>query len=172
MGVVVPTLTALLCTATLLVFVSPFPLLPVVLLVGWAIALVGLVWIVFAAVQLLRYRWDRRSLLAPAIVVLTAGLLVFHVPFRLGWLAMEGTMTSRAQECSTTHERHWIGLYSVESVSGSPAGCHFQLTGGFLNTVGIAYLPGGAPRIGYTDQEGVRGYEPIDGDWYRYRVAF
>ncbi|QDQ97496.1 hypothetical protein [Tomitella fengzijianii] len=172
MGVVIPTVVALICAAALAVFISPFPLLPAVVLVLWAFVLIGPVWLAFTVAQLVLYRWDRRVLVAPVMVVVTAALLAFQVPFHLGWWAMRGTMTAHAQECVNSHERQWIGVYSVERISGSAGSCHFRLTGGFLDTVGIAYLPGEAPRQGFTGREGVRGYEPLGDGWYRYREVF
>ncbi|GAA4814672.1 hypothetical protein [Tomitella cavernea] len=172
MGIVIPILVALTCAAALAVFLSPFPLLPAVILAGWAFVLLGAVWVAFTVVQLVLYRWDRRVLIAPAMVVVTAGLLAFRVPFHLGWCAMQGTMTAHAQQCVNTYERQWIGVYSVESVHGTAGSCHFRLTGGFLDTVGVAYLPGETPSQGFTDREGVRGYEPLGDGWYRYREVF
>lgn len=166
-GGVLPVATALLCATTIVLFIAPFPLFPAVVLAELAFVALGTVWIVLATVHGLRYRWDRRILAAPAMVVVTAALVVADVPYRLGWLAAQDAMTEAARSCVETTENHWISVYDVRGVSEHDGGCHFALSGGLINSVGLAYLPEGAPTTGDERHVGYN-YEPIGDDWYKY----
>lgn len=130
-GGVLPAAMVLAGAAALIVFVPPFRVFALVALLGWVFLIIGLAWVGFARVQALRYRWDRRVLIAPVIAVVIAALLLLGVPLRLGWAGVEGTMTARAQECVHATDHQWVGVYPDErvfsadaaAISSSPADC-------------------------------------------------
>jgi uncharacterized membrane protein len=133
---------------------------------------IGIVWLVLAVVGWLRYRTVHRSLVAPVIVVTTAVLVVFSVPFQVGFALSEDRLKELAATCRPSGEGSQAGAYTIRRVVAiGDSGCLLYTDGGFLDDVGVVYLPGGP-----TDEVRAR-FESIDfrhvsGDWYRFSAGW
>ncbi|MGM7643619.1 hypothetical protein ACSVDM_01855 [Nocardia sp. JW2] len=126
---------------------------------------VGVLWLSFGIVGLVAFRGTWLTVVAPLIVVLTAVLGGTGTAQRFGWSLSKPDFERAAQTCepSTTDQR--IGLFTVTEVHQEDGGCLFRTPGGFIGSVGYAYLPGGAPEpTGEYDET----YRPYDGVWYRF----
>ena len=150
---------------------------PVVDFVYVAIAEFGLLilggaWIVLTWIGFQRYRASWASLLVPVLVVLTFVLSYLSVPFWIGFQVSKPALRDAADDCGATGPRQ-LGLYDVRMVrAADEGGCLFFTQGGLIDSVGIAYLPGGAPNLGEPRHEGDIGYRHIEGDWYRFVQRF
>jgi hypothetical protein len=148
--------------------VTPVAILFYLVIAFWAFAVIGIAWLVFAVVGWLRYRTVRRSLIAPVLVVTTAVLVVFSVPFQVGFALSKNRLTELAATCQPSGADNRAGVYAIRQVVAiSDSGCLFYTDGGFLDEVGVVYVPGG-------DTDAIRAqFESIElshvsGDWYRF----
>ncbi len=176
-GIAVPGLVAVACGVMLWSSAAPVVDFVYFMLAGWALVLLGVAWLVLVVIGWFRYRTVRRTLLAPAVVapalvLVTAALVVVQAPFRLGFLVSKPALADAAADCTYSLEHRRIGVYSVRSTRELDGGCLFFTQGGLIDSVGIAYLPGGAPHLGAPRHDGDIGYDHIGGDWYRFVERF
>lgn len=135
---------------------------------GWALFFVGVLWLVMVAVGSWRYRdptW-RLSLIAPIAAAFTLAFGATGLPAKIGWAISENSLNHTAATCAQASEQR-VGVYTVRSVVKHEGGCLIYTDSGWINPVGFAYFPNGAPR----DDSDI-GYEHIDGDWYRFEQQF
>ncbi|MFI5719286.1 hypothetical protein [Nocardia sp. NPDC051750] len=127
----------------------------------------GVVWLAFAAIGLIRYRTFLPSVVAPAAVVIAVALVWSGAAQRIAWQVSRGALERAAVACEPRSGSSRIGVYTIESVRRAGVGCHFYTTGGFLDRVGFAYLPEGAPPERPAAETTYRHH---DGHWYRFTV--
>ncbi|MEU8895606.1 hypothetical protein AB0C65_07095 [Nocardia sp. NPDC048505] len=133
----------------------------------------GLLWLILGSIGLLVYRRVLVSLIAPALVAGSLGLLYGNVAGKIGWRLSEGALADAAAECARTNETRRIGVYQVVQVYPSHGGCAFVVREAKTFTTGLAfaYYPSGAPpeepRSAYVTSY---TYAPLDGPWYRVEI--
>lgn len=171
-GPVLGILAGGMCAVVLWAAVTPVTNFIYAALAFCACVVVGVVWLIFAVVGWLRYRTVRRSLIAPAIVVTTAMLIIFSVPFQVGFALSEGRLTELAATCKPSGADSQAGVYSIRRVVAiGDSGCLFYTDGGFLDDVGVVYLPSGPTdeiRAGFESIE----FSHVSGDWYRFSAGW
>ncbi|MFD1814117.1 hypothetical protein [Rhodococcus gannanensis] len=172
-AVVLSALVAVACGVILWASVPPVVDFPFAALAGSALLVLGVVWVTLTLIGWFRYRTWRASVIAPAVVVCTAGLVMVDAPFRLGFQLSRGALTSAAAECSVSYDDRRIGVYDVWTTNrNGDDGCLFYIRGGLIDSVGLAYMPSGAPYLGKPRHDGDIGYEHLAGDWYRFVKQF
>lgn len=108
---------------------------------------------------------------APAIVVVTAGLLLSSAPLRLRIALSMDDMnrfaTSVMQDPSGPHPNR-VGSFPIGRVEDFDGGMRFLVRGtGFLDPFGFAYSPAGKPpRLGEDS------YWHLDGPWYLWEESW
>lgn len=136
------------------------------------LAALGAVWLILSLIGWFKFRALRWSLIAPALVLLTCALVALSVPSRIAFMASKDSLAAEAQECSTSATDRRIGVYQVRRIESVEHGCLFFIEGGLINSIGLAYLPGGAPYLGVPRHDGDIGYQELDGDWYTFVQVF
>ncbi|GAA3158806.1 hypothetical protein GCM10020255_040840 [Rhodococcus baikonurensis] len=91
-----------------------------------------------------------------------------HVAFALSKDSLEAV----AADCQKSLENQTIGVYRVLQVWPVGNGCRFHIEGGLIDSIGLAYLPDGAPYLGKPRHDGDIGYQEFDGDWYSFVQRF
>lgn len=146
-------------------------------LLGWLAAYVGLLlagglWLAFAIVGAVRYRSWRLTLIAPIIVVVTTVLAFFEVPGRAVFAVSRGALTDAAQECAEGG-KSWHGAVRVDRTRRLDDGtCLFYTPGGFIDSVGWAYVPDAVGVPVSDPNDGGISYAHVTGDWYRFTWHF
>jgi hypothetical protein len=133
----------------------------VILLALPLIALLGIAWLIVAAratsqsskgTKPLRVR---PVLVAPVAVCLTFGLLVFYIPRRVAFMAVQSRFDSylqsaTASEYGGTNLDRWLGIYHVDEYAADPRGGVYFRTGTGPDGIGpdttsygFAYRPNG-----------------------------
>lgn len=171
-GIILMVLVTVACGVMLWAFMAPVADFVYVALAGWALLFLGLAWLVLALIGWIRYRAYRASLIAPLLVLVTVALVVFSVPFWIGFQVSKGGLADAAAECVDSFENVRIGVYEVRRTEKREEGCLFYTQGGLIDSVGIAHLPGGAPYIGAPRHDGDIGYRHLYDDWYRFTERF
>jgi hypothetical protein len=171
-GIVLTILVALACGVMLWAFMVPVVFFVYAALAGWALLFLGVAWLVLAVLGWFRYRAYRASLIAPVLVLVTVALVVFSVPFWIGFQVSKGGLADAAAQCDDSIENVRIGVYEVSRIADRQEGCLFYTRGGLIDSVGIAYLPGGAPYLGEPRRDGDIGYGHLEGDWYWFVQRF
>lgn len=165
-------LTGAACVTILWASVTPVITLIYSILAFWALVIIGVAWLAFTVIGWFLYRTARRSLIAPALVVATAVLVVFSVPFRVGFAVSENRLADAAATCSPSAGHSRIGVYSVRRVAViGESGCQFYTSGGFLDDVGVVYLPDGPSDAIRARFESI-DFSHISGDWYRFSAGW
>lgn len=158
------------CVAVLWLLMSDAAF-PVLVLAGWALVMLGVLWSAIGLFGAIRYHHYRWLLLAPGAVVLTCALAWADIPRNIGWRVSSGSLEQLAAACDTS-ARGRYGVYTVTSVVNRDGGCLLYTAGGFIDPVGFAYFPHGVPRQGTPRYDGDVGYIPIEGSWYRFVQRF
>ncbi|MBF6167369.1 hypothetical protein IU486_21805 [Streptomyces gardneri] len=167
---VITLLVSLCCVATLWLLMSDAAF-PYLVLAGWALVLLGALWLVIGLFGAIRYRRYLRLLLAPGAVALTCALAWADLPEDFGWRVSAGSLERLATSCdASAHGRY--GVYTITSVVERDDGCLLYTDGGLIDPVGFAYFPHGAPRQGPPRSDGDVGYTPLEGSWYRFVQRF
>ncbi|WP_067815559.1 hypothetical protein [Nocardia inohanensis] len=158
--------TAILCLTVLWVELSRESAgsLPLTLLM---LGLTGLLWLITAAIGVIRYRAWLPSLLAPLVVLLTLAVTWSGFPAHFGWTLSRDALERTAVTCSPTTGTR-VGVYRVTAIEKRRDGCLIQISGGFPTLSGFAYFPGAAPPA---DDDGI-SYVRIEGPWYRFDESF
>ncbi|MDV7133060.1 hypothetical protein [Williamsia muralis] len=171
-GPVLGILAAVTCAVVLWAAMAPVTTLIYVVFAFWAFAVIGIAWLVFAVVGWLLYRTVRRSLIAPVLVVMTAVLVVFSVPFHVGFVLSKNRLTELAATCQPSGADNRAGVYAIRQVVAiSDSGCLFYTDGGFMDKVGVVYLPGG-PTDAFRAQFESIELSHVSGDWYRFSAGW
>ena len=165
-------LVALVCGLVLWSFLPPVVYFVYFALAGWALMFLGALWLLFALIGWFKYRAARWTAVAPALVVVTAVLVVLSVPSKTAFAVSESSLTAAATDCESTPDDSWIGVYKVRRTQSTDSGCLFFLEGGLFDSIGLAYMPDGPPNLGEPTRDGDIGYEEFDGDWYQFIQRF
>lgn len=165
-------LAAAACGVVLWTFVPPTVFFPIFVLAAWVLFGLGIAWLVVALIGWFRFRAVRGSLAAPAVVVLTVGLVVFSVPSRVAFAVSENALTDLAATCEASFENRSVMVYRVQRTEPIGDGCLVYVEGGLIDSVGFAYLPGQDPYLGTPRRDGDIGYRPLHGDWYSFVEQF
>lgn len=171
-GIVLTVLVTIACGVMLWAFTAPVVDYVYVVLAGWALLFLGAAWLVLALIGWIRYRAYRASLIGPVVVLVTVALVAFSVPSWIGFQVSKGGLADAATECVDSFEKVRIGVYEVWMIERREEGCLFYTRGGLVDSVGVAFLPNGAPHLGAPRHEGDIGYRHLDGDWYRFVQRF
>ncbi|MFE7743478.1 hypothetical protein [Nocardia sp. NPDC057455] len=167
---VITLLVSVCCVATLWLLMSDAAF-PYLVLAGWALVLLGALWLVIGLFGAIRHRRYRRLLLAPGAVALTYALAWADLPEDLGWRVSSSSLERLATSCdASAHGRY--GVYTITSVVERDDGCLLYTDGGLIDSVGFAYFPHGAPTQGPPRYDGDVGYTPLEGNWYRFVERF
>jgi hypothetical protein len=150
------------------------PWAAVALLVG-----IGTLWLVWPLLRMLvaRHRgWTRQQLtrgrrsrvIVGALVLLTAGVVVLNLPFKLAMAlsrpAMDRLATEVLHSPDTARADRWVGLYKAKNIHKVPGGVKFTVEdpkgGGY--TAGFVYLP----KVDPAKAKGWRAYQFAGGAWW------
>ncbi|MBF6352424.1 MULTISPECIES: hypothetical protein [Nocardia] len=170
-SIIVITLAVSVCCVAMLWMLMSDAALPVLVLAGWALVLLGVLWLViglFGAIRYHRYRW---LLLAPGAVASTCVLAWADIPEDLGWRISSGSLEDLATGCAASAQGRY-GVYTITSVVKRDDGCLLYTDGGLVDPVGFAYLPHGVPGRGATHYDGDFRYVPLEDSWYRFVQRF
>ncbi|MGK9273160.1 hypothetical protein KXR83_19390 [Williamsia muralis] len=171
-GPVLGILAAVTCAVVLWAAMAPVTTLIYVVFAFWALVVIGIAWLVFAVVGWLRYGTVRRSLIAPVLVVMTAVLVVFSVPFHVGFALSKNRLTELAATCQPSGADNRAGVYAIRQVVAiSDSGGLFYTDGGFMDEVGVVYLPGGPTDTFRAQSESIE-LSHVSGDWYRFSAGW
>ncbi|MCJ0905942.1 hypothetical protein [Rhodococcus sp. ARC_M6] len=165
-------LVALACGVIVWSFMPPVVFFPIFALAASTLAIVGVAWLVLSLVGWIKYRALRLSTAAPVLVLITLALVMLSVPSRVAFAVSKDSLAAMAVDCQKSLDAQRIGVYRVVQIWPDNNGCRFQIEGGLLNSIGLAYLPDGAPYLGEPRREGDTGYEKFDGDWYLFVRGF
>ncbi len=165
-------LVAVVCAVIISTFTPPVVLFPVYALASAVLLFLGALWLVLALIGWFKYHSLRWTAVAPAIVIVTAALVLLSVPSKGAFAVSKGALETVAQDCTKSTDTRRIGAYAVRSVRPTDSGCLFFIVGGLIDSIGLAYLPDGAPYLGEPRRDGDIGYERYDGDWYRFVQQF
>lgn len=166
---------AVCCAAVVWFVASDGGVVDLLLLTGVLLGL-AVLWAICALFGAIRYRAYLLSALAPVMVAVTVVVVYSGAAEQVGWQVSKGSLAAVAAECARRSEPHRIGVYTIERVSREGAGpgragteCRFYTNGGFLDSVGFAYLPEGPPPDHPASETTYRQY---DGSWYRFVVSW
>ncbi|NMM85612.1 hypothetical protein B2J88_14740 [Rhodococcus sp. SRB_17] len=165
-------LVALACGVIVWSFMPPVVFFPVFALASAVLATLGAVWLVLGLIGWIKYRALRLSAVAPALVLITLTLVMVSVPSRVAFAVSKDSLAAVAVDCQKSLDAQRIGVYRVVQIWPDSNGCRFQIEGGLLNSIGLAYLPDGAPYLGEPRSDGDIVYEEFDGDWYVFVRGF
>lgn len=165
-------LVVVACAVIISTFTPPVVLFPVYALASAVLLFLGALWLVLALIGWFKYHSLRWTAVAPAIVIATAALILLSVPSKGAFAVSKGALETVAQECTKSTDSRRIGVYAVRSVRPIDSGCLLFIVGGLIDSIGLAYLPDGAPYLGEPRRDGDIGYERYDGDWYRFVQRF
>ncbi|WP_327140023.1 hypothetical protein [Nocardia sp. NBC_01327] len=161
-------LIAVCCLGLLWAFATRSDALTALLYAGGGLLVLGVIWLMLALIGGIAYRTYLLSVLAPALIVLTAVLLVLQIPQDLGWRMSRPALEKAAAACADTRSDTRIGLYTFDYIRKTPEGCTFSLAGSGLGPDGFAYIPSGAaPELPATALVGDR-YTPLGGPWFTF----
>lgn len=145
----------------MIVIVDPIRYAGVVSWLATAVVILVLVVIpVCVAALFWRSRWGALVIAVMLLLIPpTVALGVLFTPLRL-MISLPYLDDAR---CVPSSHPQWIGLYRVIRVDEGPDGiCRFT-TGGFLDSWGVAKIPGGKPPA-----PGIVQYHEYWGEWYRF----
>jgi len=169
-------MVAVLAAATLVAFSPPGGYFIIIVLGFWVWLVVGLTWlgrfIGNVAVQRpIGIRGWTTWLVAPVIVLVSAGAIHQDIPLVLRFRISEPAMTRFAKHTlvePTGNPPDRVGLYKVGRVEMLDGGVGFTVAGaGIVDESGFAYSPQGPPAEG-----GGNSYEHLGGDWYLWEQDF
>ncbi|MBS9372299.1 hypothetical protein [Rhodococcus sp. B50] len=165
-------LVALVCCVIVWTFVPPVVLFPWFALASTVLLISGAVWLVLGLVGWFRFHTLRLTTIAPVMVLATTGLVMLSVPSTVAFAVSKGSLTAASAQCAQSWDDRWFGVYRVWRIQPVDGGCLFYIEGGLIDSIGLAYLPEGAPYLGKPRHDGDIGYEPYSGDWYRFVQRF
>lgn len=153
-------------------FVPPVVYFPVFALASTVLLILGAVWLVLGLIGWFKFRALRATTIAPTLVFATAVLVMLSVPSTVAFAVSKNSMAAASAECAKSSDDRRIGMYQVWQVQPVDGGCLFYIEGGLIDSIGLAYLPDGAPYLGKPRHDGDIGYEQYSGDWYRFVQRF
>ncbi len=170
-SIAVITLSVSVCCVAMLWLLMSDAGFPALVVTGWALVLLGALWLMIGLFGAIRYRRYRSLLFAPGAVVLTCALAWAGIPGNLGWRISGGSLERLAAGCEASAPGRY-GVYTITSVVKRADGCLLYTDGGLIDPVGFAYFPRGAPGQGPPRHDGDIGYTPLEGSWYRFVQRF
>lgn len=137
----------------------------------------GAVWFAAGLWGLFAYRAYLLTLVAPSLVLGSLGLLITGGVPKVAWWISRDAFAEAGVTCPASGSASWIGVYRIRRVEGwtdtrGHDGCLFYTDGGFLDRVGFAYLPNGAPSSDRPPSSDRIEYTPFEGNWYRFVEPF
>ncbi|NGP09345.1 hypothetical protein G6038_28525 [Rhodococcus sp. 14C212] len=172
LSVLTAVLVALVCGVILGAFMPPVVFFPYVALASSVLVVLGAVWVGLGLIGWFRYRALRASAVAPVLVVLTVVLVALSVPSRVAFAVSRNALAAEARRCPQSWTDQRIGVYRIWQIRPVEGGCLFFIEGGLIDSIGLAYLPDGAPHLGDPRRDGEIGYRPYSGPWYRFVQRF
>jgi hypothetical protein len=172
LSVVTAILVGLVCCVIVWAFLPPVVFFPWFALAAWVLLILGAVWLVLGVVGWFKFRALRVTTIAPVVVLATAGLVMLSVPSTVAFAVSKGSLAAAAVPCVQSWDDRRIGMYQVRRIQPVDGGCLFYIEGGLIDSIGLAYLPEGAPYLGKPRHDGDIGYTPYRGDWYRFVQRF
>lgn len=172
LSVVTAFLVGLTCCVIVLTFVPPVVIFPWFALASTILLILGAVWLVLGLVGWFSFRALRTTTIAPALVLTTAVLVMLSVPSTVAFAVSKGSLAAASGQCEQSFDDRWMGMYRVWRVQPVDGGCLFYIEGGLIDSIGLAYLPDGAPYLGVPRHDGDIGYTQYSGDWYRFVERF
>jgi len=170
--VVTVVLVGIVCCVIVWTFVPPVVVFPWFALASALLLGLGVVWSVLGLIGWFGFRSLRITTIAPAVVLVTAALVMLSVPSTVAFAVSKPSLVAASAQCVQSWNDHWIGVYRVWRVQPVDGGCLFYIEGGLIDSIGLAYLPDGAPHLGKPRRDGDIGYEHYNGDWYRFVQRF
>lgn len=135
----------------------------------------GVAWLLDLIRSTLRHRRGQAAglrwlLVAPALVLGTAGLVVADVPVEARFRLSRGAFDEVADrvEAGTAHDGGRVGLYRTEPAFAEGGGVFVPVDGGALATSGFARLPDGPTP----DLEWNWNLRPLGDGWYAFAGQF
>ena len=165
-------LVTLTCGVILWSFIPPVVYFPIFALASAMLLGLGGIWLILGLIGWVKHRSWRPSALAPAAVLLTVASVMLSVPSQVAFTMSKKSLADAARECSESFADRRIGAYQVRRIQPVDNGCLFFIEGGLIDSIGLAYLPDGAPYLGEPRHDGDIGYEEYAGDWYRFVQRF
>ncbi|MGV9410220.1 hypothetical protein ACWDOP_09925 [Nocardia sp. NPDC003693] len=113
-----------------------------------AVALLAILlvpWLIYAVAGRFAPGTRRLTRLLPAIVAVSAVLLGFHVPGRVGWIFSGPAMERAALACVETEDRTRVGTYVFTSVDRTTDACVFRQERPMGYRTGFIHRMSGAP---------------------------
>lgn len=165
-------LVGLVCCVIVWTFMPPVVYFPWFALASWVLLILGAVWLVIGLVGWFKFRARRATVVAPALVFATAVLVLLSVPSKVAFAVSKGSLAAESVECVQSGDDRRIGVYQVLRIQPVDGGCLFYIEGGLIDSIGLAYLPEGAPYLGAPRRDGDIGYEKYSGAWYRFVQRF
>ena len=165
-------LVAVVCGVILWAFMPPVVFFPYFALASSVLVILGVVWAGLGLVGWFRYRAVRASAVAPVLVVLTVAAVALSVPSQVAFAVSKNALADAAQQCPQSWTDQRIGVYRIWQIRPVEDGCLFFIEGGLIDSIGLAYLPDGAPYLGDPRRDGEIGYRPYSGPWYRFVQRF
>ncbi len=172
LSVLTAVLVALVCGVVLWAFMPPVVFFPYFALASSALVILGVVWAGLGLLGWFRYRALRASAVAPVLVVLTVVLVALSVPSRVAFAVSRNALAAEARQCPQSWTDQRIGMYRIWQIRPVEGGCLSFIEGGLIDSIGLAYLPDGAPHLGAPRRDGEIGYTPYSGPWYRFVQRF
>ncbi|UJC81462.1 hypothetical protein D4768_00355 [Rhodococcus erythropolis] len=171
-AIVTAVLVALTCGVIVWSFMPPVVYFPFFALAASVLLGLGGVWLILSLIGWMKYKTLRLSTIAPVIVLVTGALVTLSVPSHVAFALSKDSLEAVAADCQKSLENRTIGVYRVLQVWPVGNGCRFHIEGGLIDSIGLAYLPDGAPYLGKPRRDGEIGYQEFDGDWYSFVQAF
>lgn len=162
----------LVCGVILWAFMPPVVFFPYFALAASVLVILGAVWVGLGLVGWFRYRAVRASAVAPVLVMLTVVLVAMAVPSRVAFAVSKNALADAAHQCPQSWTDQRIGVYRIWQIRPVEGGCLFFIEGGLIDSIGLAYLPDGAPYLGDPRRDDDIGYRPYSGPWYRFVQRF
>jgi hypothetical protein len=165
-------IVAIVCGVILWTFMPPVVAFPLFALAAWTLVVTGPIWLLLSLIGWFKYRALRWSAIAPGVVLVTLMLVALSAPSLVAFAISKDSLAAAARECPKSLTDRRIGAYKVWQIQPVDNGCLFFIEGGLIDSIGLAYLPNGAPYIGDPRRDGDIGYQEYHGDWYQFVQRF
>lgn len=161
------------CLVIVWAWIPPTVVFPIFALASTVLVFVGLAWLVLVLIGWAKFRAWKLPSIAVVVVVATAIAVMFSAPSRAAFAVSQGALSDLTIKCSQSFDVEHVGVYVVRYVQPvDDGGCLIYVEGGFLDSVGFAYLPDRTPYLGKPRRDGEIGYTPLQGNWYTFVQAF
>ncbi|WP_157762097.1 hypothetical protein [Nocardia yamanashiensis] len=136
---------------------------------GGGIVVLGIAWLALAITGIAAYRRFVLATIVPAMLVMTAALVIMGIPGKVGWALTKPALERAAATCTKTDHAGRIGLYTFNYVRPEgDGGCSFTLDGALLGPDGYALFPGTPPQSAKAGAGAGTNYSHYDGNWFTF----